>query len=108
MVAGLVTRRQNGHIAVFRSLVNLALFAIGSFSGDYIGIDQCIQYIGEILVNGALNWKAMLVFIWTYWLQANLILGLFNMLPFGPLGDKVKIGMKKYSISSLLFLQYRY
>lgn len=92
MVAGLVTRRQNGHIAVAGPLVNLALFIIGiPLAAITLGLTDAFSTSGEILVNGALNWKAMLVFIWTYWLQANLILGLFNMLPFGPLdGNKVK------------------
>ena len=92
MVAGLVTRRQNGHIAVAGPLVNLALFIVGiPLAAITLGLTDAFNTTGEILVDGALNWKAMLVFIWTYWLQANLILGLFNMLPFGPLdGNKVK------------------
>lgn len=92
MVAGLVTRRQNGHIAVAGPLVNLSLFLIGiPLAAVTLGLTNALEAPDTILMDGALNWKAMLVFIWTYWLQANLILGLFNMLPFGPLdGNKVK------------------
>ena len=43
------------------------------------------------LVDGALVWQAMLADAAYFWLSANLVLGLFNMLPFGPLdGLKVK------------------
>ena len=41
-------------------------------------------------MDGALNWPLMLINICTFWLYANLILGLFNMLPFGPL-DGLKV-----------------
>ena len=73
MVAGNVTRRQNGMIALAGPLSNLVLWGIGLpfyalFAGD--------PYIR--LVTGL-------------WLSANAILGAFNMLPFGPLdGRKIK------------------
>ena len=61
MVAGLVTRRQNGHIAVAGPLVNLALFIIGiPLAAITLGLTDAFNTSGEILVNGALNWKAML------------------------------------------------
>ena len=101
MVAGLVTRRQNGHIAVAGPLTNLSLFLVGiPLWGLILGLTGAHEHlatsIGEVfgriyLTDGALNWKAMLADAGYYWLAANLFLGLFNMLPFGPLdGLKVK------------------
>ena len=93
MVAGLVTRRQNGHIAVAGPLVNLSLFIIGvPLWGAVLGITGAAEFAhSEYLVNGSLVWQAMLFDIGYFWLGANLFLGLFNMLPFGPLdGLKVK------------------
>ena len=41
--------------------------------------------------DGSIIWQSMLVDAGVWWLSANLILGLFNMFPFGPLdGVKVK------------------
>jgi len=100
MVAGLVTRRQNGHIAVAGPLTNLSLFLIGiplwgvilGLSGAFDGLAAGSTLFGrEYILDGRLVWQAMLVDAGVYWLGANLILGLFNMLPFGPLdGLKVK------------------
>nr|MCS5526457.1 hypothetical protein [Candidatus Poseidoniales archaeon] len=93
MVAGLVTRRQNGHIAVAGPLVNLSLFIIGvPLWGAVIGITGAAEFADTAyLVNGSLVWQSMVFDIGFYWLGANLFLGLFNMLPFGPLdGLKVK------------------
>ena len=93
MVAGLVTRRQNGHIAVAGPLVNLSLFLIGvPFWGAVIGLTGAAEFSdAPYLVNNSLIWQSMLFDIGYYWLGANLFLGLFNMLPFGPLdGLKVK------------------
>ena len=100
MVAGLVTRRQNGHIAVAGPLTNLSLFLIGiplwglilGFSGAFDNLPAGSTLFGrDYLLDGRLVWQAMLVDAGVYWLSANLILGLFNMLPFGPLdGLKVK------------------
>ena len=97
MVAGVVTRRQNGHIAVAGPLVNFGLFIIGipmwgiilGLSGVYDG--GFISNTGEYLVGGSLVWQQMLIDAGVFWLGANLVLGLFNMIPWGPLdGAKVK------------------
>ncbi len=101
MVAGLVTRRQNGHIAVAGPLTNLGLFVIGvPLWGVILGLTGAFDGLptngGSLLgrdyiSDGSLVWQAMLVDVGVYWLGANLVLGLFNMLPFGPLdGLKVK------------------
>ena len=92
MVAGVVTRRQNGHIAVAGPLVNLGLFLIGVPLGALLlGLTDAFELAsGAILVDGGLDWRQMLVDVCVFWLQANLILGLFNMLPFGPL-DGLKV-----------------
>ena len=102
MCQGLVTRRENGHIAVAGPLTNLGLFLIGTpiwiliiglsgaldsnppsmFSGDFDGV---------YLDGNSIVWQAMVVDAGVVWLGANLVLGLFNMIPFGPLdGAKVK------------------
>ena len=97
MVAGVVTRRQNGHIAVAGPLVNFGLFIIGipmwgiilGLSGVYDG--DFISNTGVYLVGGSLVWQQMLIDAGVFWLGANLVLGLFNMIPWGPLdGAKVK------------------
>ena len=101
MVAGLVTRRQNGHIAVAGPLTNLGLFVIGvPLWGVILGITGAFDGLPanggslfgrDYISEGSLVWQAMLVDVGVYWLGANLVLGLFNMLPFGPLdGLKVK------------------
>jgi Zn-dependent protease len=101
MVAGLVTRRQNGHIAVAGPLTNFGLFVVGiPLWGLILGLSGAHEHLaanaGEVfdrvyLVNGALVWQAMLADAAYFWIAANLFLGLFNMLPFGPLdGLKVK------------------
>jgi len=93
MVAGLVTKRQNGHIAVAGPLVNLSLFIVGvPLWGAVIGLTGAAEFANTAyLVNGSLVWQSMVFDIGFYWLGANLFLGLFNMLPFGPLdGLKVK------------------
>ena len=99
MVAGLVTRRQNGHIAVAGPLTNLALFIIGiplwglilGLTGAFDAAAAGPMFGRTYFADGSLVWQAMLVDAGVYWLSANLILGLFNMLPFGPLdGLKVK------------------
>ena len=95
MVAGLVTRRQNGHIAIAGPLVNFGLFLIGiPLWGVILGLtgafDADIQGASYI-VGGQLIWQKMLIDAGIFWIGANLVLGLFNMLPFGPLdGNKVK------------------
>ena len=67
MVAGVVTRRQNGHIAVAGPLVNFGLFIIGipmwgiilGLSGVYDG--GFISNTGVYLVGGSLVWQQMLI-----------------------------------------------
>ncbi len=100
MVAGLVTRRQNGHIAVAGPLTNLALFLIGvplwgivlGLTGAFETLPPSNSLFGRTyLLDGQLIWQAMLVDVGVFWLGANLVLGLFNMIPWGPLdGLKVK------------------
>ena len=101
MVAGLVTRRQNGHIAVAGPLTNLGLFIIGiplwvlilGISGAFNVTDlpTLNSGSGAYLSGGNIVWQAMLIDAGVWWLSANLILGLFNMIPWGPLdGAKVK------------------
>ena len=100
MVAGLVTRRQNGHIAVAGPLTNLGLFIIGiplwtlvlGLSGAFDATDlpQLSTGANAYLSGGSIVWQAMLIDAGVWWLSANLILGLFNMIPWGPLdGAKV-------------------
>lgn len=101
MVAGLVTRRQNGHIAVAGPLTNLGLFIIGiplwtlilGVSGAFNATDLPLLTTGSnaYLSGGSIVWQAMLIDAGVWWLSANLILGLFNMIPWGPLdGAKVR------------------
>lgn len=97
MVAGVVTRRQNGHIAVAGPLVNFGLFLIGiPVWGLLLGLTGAFDAtllieLGEYLVDGALIWQQMLIDAAEFWIMANLVLGLFNMIPWGPLdGAKVK------------------
>ena len=69
MVAGNVSRRQNGMIALAGPASNLTLWLIG--------LPAFILFGGNPIV--------------LYWMIANSILGAFNMLPFGPLdGKKIK------------------
>ena len=101
MVAGLVTRRQNGHIAVAGPLTNLSLFIIGiplwvlilGLTGAFEASSIPLLENGSraYLSDGSIIWQSMLIDAGVLWLSANLILGLFNMFPFGPLdGVKVK------------------
>jgi Zn-dependent protease len=92
MVAGMVTRRQNGHIAIAGPLVNLSLFLIGiPIGGLLLGLFSAETASNSAYLTGSgLNLKAMLFDVVEFWIFANLILGTFNMLPFGPL-DGAKI-----------------
>ena len=93
MVAGLVTRRQNGHIAIAGPMVNLGLFVIGIPLGALLFMLTNAQDYSNLayLQDGTLIWQSMVYDGVLYWIGANLILGIFNMLPFGPLdGVKVK------------------
>ena len=92
MVAGLVTRRQNGHIAIAGPMVNFGLFLVGIPLGAIlIALTGANGDITTILVGNSLNYKLLIWYMIKFWLTANLVLGMFNMLPFGPLdGLKVK------------------
>jgi len=101
LVSGLVTRRQNGHIAVAGPLTNLALFIIGlpiwililgaTGAFDITSIPLLENGSRAYINDGSIIWQSMLVDAGVWWLSANLILGLFNMIPFGPLdGAKIK------------------
>ena len=95
MVAGLVTRRQNGHIAIAGPLVNLTLFGLGIiFGGLILGLVGAEEYANNqlgFISDGAINLKAMVGGVVYWWIFANLGLGFFNLIPFGPLdGAKVK------------------
>lgn len=92
MVAGLVTRRQNGHIAIAGPMVNFGLFLIGIPLGALlIALSGASGASTQLLVDSSLNYKLLIWYTVQFWLTANLVLGLFNMLPFGPLdGLKVK------------------
>ena len=91
MVAGLVTRRQNGHIAIAGPAVNFGLFLIGiPIGGIILGLTGATES-APYLEAGAINLKAMVFDIVYYWILFNLVLGLFNLIPFGPLdGAKIK------------------
>lgn len=101
MVSGLLKRRYNGYIAVAGPLTNLTLFIIGIPMWVFIlGITGAFDLTNiAMLDNGSrayvdgssIIWQSMLVDAGVWWLSANLILGLFNMIPWGPLdGAKVK------------------
>ena len=97
MVAGLVSRRQNGHIAVAGPLTNLGLFIVGiPLWGLVLGLSGAFEAPAAALAErtyfyeGRLVWQSMLIDCGIYWLGANLVLGLFNMLPLGPL-DGLKV-----------------
>ena len=47
--------------------------------------------VSTYIIDGNIVWQSMLIDAGVWWLSANLILGLFNMIPWGPLdGLKVK------------------
>jgi len=91
MVAGLVTRRQNGHIAIAGPAVNFSLFLIGiPLGGILLGLTGATES-ASYLDSGAINLKAMIYDVVYFRIFANLGLGFFNMIPFGPLdGAKIK------------------
>lgn len=76
MVAGNISREQNGKIALVGPISNLILFAIGIVGGGLLlGITSNI-FVSQFV---------------TAWLWGNSILAAFNMIPYGPLdGRKVK------------------
>jgi len=103
MVSGLFQRRYNGYVAVAGPLTNLTLFIIGIPMWILIlGISGAFDFTHTSLFDNGLSlnvyldgnkilWKSMLIDAGIVWLYANLILGLFNMIPWGPLdGAKVK------------------
>ena len=71
MVAGNTTRSQFGKIALAGPVSNVALWGLG---------------LGAILLGAANSTLGGLILV--PWLWGNAILGLFNMLPFGPLDGK--------------------
>ena len=101
MVSGLLKRRYNGYIAVAGPLTNLTLFIIGipmwvfilGITGafDLTSIPMLDSGSRAYVDGNSIIWQSMLVDAGVWWLSANLILGLFNMIPWGPLdGAKVK------------------
>ena len=82
MVAGNITREQNGKIAIAGPISNLILYSIGLvFGGLLLGISG--TYVNE--ANSIVSTFVL------YWLLGNSILAAFNMIPLGPLdGRKVK------------------
>ena len=107
MVAGLVTRRQNGHIAIAGPLVNLGLFLIGIPLGVLLFmLTGAAEFGGQQYINsGSIIWQAMVFDIVRWWLYANIGLGLFNMIPFGPL-DGLKVRDWNKNVWLALFLVF--
>ncbi len=95
MVAGRVSRSQNGRIAIAGPLTNIALFFIG-----FVAATVLLPVFPNPL----------LVSFVTFWMWGNAILAAFNMLPFGPLdGAKVKSWSEPLFWSTLIvtvFLVY--
>ena len=76
MVAGNVSKKENGIIALAGPISNIVLFTIGFFGGSFLISITTSTLIAQFV---------------GFWLWGNAILGAFNMLPFGPLdGRKVK------------------
>ena len=76
MVAGNVSKKQNGIISIAGPITNIFLFFFGLIAGG--------------LLIGITNSSTILDIV-VFWMWGNAILGAFNMLPFGPLdGTKVK------------------
>ena len=101
-VRGLIPKRHNGHIAVAGPLTNLSLFIVGiplwtiilgltgAFNGDHSSVIFSRDLSASYFEGSSIVWQSMLIDSGTVWLTANLILGLFNMIPWGPLdGAKV-------------------
>ncbi len=76
MVAGNITKAQNGKIALVGPISNLVLFAIGIIGGGILlGLTSNV-FVEQFVMA---------------WLWGNTILAAFNMIPYGPLdGRKVK------------------
>ena len=85
MVAGLVTRRQNGHIAVAGPLTNFSLFLIGiPVWGILIGLTGAhvplatdefgiLGFRGTYVVDNVLIWQAMVFNAGVYWIVSFLV-----------------------------------
>ncbi len=86
MVAGNVSRKQNGIIAIAGPITNVSLYAIGLLGGGLL-----IGLLFGGLDPNASGAAAIVQSLVHAWLWGNAILAAFNMLPFGPLdGRKVK------------------
>ena len=97
MVSGMVSKKQNGHIAIAGPLVNLFLFLIGIPLGILLFILMGITEPLAPLTSSGLSIKGVGYMGVTWWLGVNAFLGLFNMIPFGPLdGLKVKGWSEEY------------
>ena len=97
MVSGMVSKKQNGHIAIAGPLVNLFLFLIGIPLGILLFVLMGIVEPLSPLTASGLSIKGVGYMAVTWWLGVNAFLGLFNMIPFGPLdGLKVKGWSEEY------------
>jgi len=97
MVAGMVSKKQNGHIAIAGPLVNLFLFLIGIPLGLLLFILLGISEYHTPLIASGISLKGVGYMLVTWWLGVNAVLGLFNMIPWGPLdGLKVKGWSENY------------
>ena len=91
MVAGMVSKKQNGHIAIAGPLVNLSLFIIGIPLGILLFILFGINSAELPLSNSGISLHGVCYMFVHWWLGVNAFLGLFNMIPYGPLdGLKIK------------------
>ena len=85
MVAGNITREQNGKIALAGPISNLVLYAIGLVLGGLL-----LGFFGISIAPTPENPSIIASFVQA-WLWGNSILAAFNMIPLGPLdGRKVK------------------
>jgi Zn-dependent protease len=76
MVAGKVSKKENGIIALAGPISNIILFGFGLLAGGFLISLTSTSWVTDLAL---------------FWLWGNAILGAFNMLPFGPLdGRKVK------------------
>ena len=97
MVSGMVYKKQNGHIAIAGPLVNLFLFLIAIPLGILLFVLMGITETIYPLTSNGLSLKGIGYMTVSTCLWINAILGLFNMLPFGPLdGLKVKGWSENY------------
>ena len=97
MVAGMVSKKQNGHIAIAGPLVNLFLFLIAIPLGILLFMLMGIFEPLSPLTSSGLSLKGVGYMAISTWLWINAILGLFNMIPWGPLdGLKVKGWSENY------------